>query len=439
MINSFNLEAEVRFERSLEREHLTYSVTPAANYLDELLYAVNNSEGASIIFTTTRAHAYHISQSLIEQGFDAEFFHAKLPTEEKEKKQKTWTQSSTQIMVATNAFGMGIDKSDVRTVFHLDLPSSIEAYVQEAGRAGRDGKPSHCILLLQPDAVEQSEKIFKSGLPNREEFGFIARMLYNHFEIGENERPENAYDLDLIKFIKKFKLNKKRTLKTLEFLEQHEIIFIKKLANYSLVQVHSNPNTQQVSKKLRYKVLEYLVRNHPGILSEEKSVSEFLIARELNKSTKKIRKILHELKEEGFLNYSDRSIKKIQFIRPRETNFIQNNLWHEFEKIQGSHWKRLQEMIYYSIQTEICREKLLLRYFGNKSAGNCGKCDVCQNKIPIIEADSLLDFLKDSPKTIRQILAHFITSPKESVLAALQELSDENLIEAVGLDAYQKK
>lgn len=439
IISSLNLKDATVFERSLKRENLTYSVIRTPNYLEDLVYELNKNKGSGIIFTKTRAQTYKISQFLKEQGFDSEFFHAKLPPEEKNNKQKDWMQNHSQIMVSTNAFGMGIDKSNVRTVIHLDLPSSIEAYVQEAGRAGRDGKPANCTLFLQPDAIEDSEKIFKSGLPNRDEFSFISRMLYNHFEIGENERPENYYNLDLIKFIKKFKLNKKRTLKTLEFLEQKEVLFINKFSTYSTAQLHSNPNQQQQSKKIRYKILEYLVRNYPGILSEQKSISEFLIARELNKSVKKVRNVLRELNEEGFLEYSDRSIKKIIFIRPRETNYLQNNLWHEFERIQVLQWKRLQEMIYYTVQNGICREKLMLRYFGEKTAHNCGKCDVCKSENMEIDLDSILIFLGETPKTLPEIFAYFITSPKESVLTALQELMDEELIEAVGLDSYIKK
>lgn len=439
IIQSLELKNAAVFERSLKRENLTYSVVQSHNYLDDLAYQLNKIQGSAIVFTRTREQTYKVSQFLQEKGFDADYFHAKLPVEEKNKKQEHWTISNSQIMVSTNAFGMGIDKPDVRNVIHLDFPASIESYVQEAGRAGRDGKPANCVLFLQNNAIEKSEKIFKSGLPNREEFSYISRMLYNHFEIGENERPEHTYNLDLIKFINKFKLNKKRTLKTLEFLEQKEVIFVHKFSAYSTILVHSNPNQQQQSKKIRYKILEYLVRHHPGIMSQEKSVSEFLIARELNKSVKKIRRVLHELNEEGFLNYSDRSIKRILFIRPRETNFLQNNLWHEFEQIQIMQWKRLQEIIYYAVQNGICREKLLLKYFGEKKVEDCGKCDICKKNIEELNPKYLLKYLKDSPKTTHEILTHFITSPKESILKTLQELMDEELILTVGLDTYKKK
>jgi len=438
IISSLKFKSPAVFQRSLKRENLIYKVVEAHSYLDDLIYELTENPGSAVVFTRSREETYSVSRFLVQKGFDADYFHAKLPPEEKNKKQQDWTQSKTKIMVATNAFGMGIDKPDVRMVVHLALPPSIEAYVQEAGRAGRDGKISHCSLLLQPMEIEQTTQIFKSDLPTREEFSYIGRMLYNHFEIGENELHERSYELDLVKFIKKFKLHKKKTIKTLAFLEQQELIFIQKISAYSSVQVYTNPNAHQSSKKLRYRVLESLVRQNPGILSQEKNISEFLIARSLNKSVKKVKKILQELNDEGFLNYKDRSVKRLVFLRPRETNFLQNNVWMEFEKIQGMHWKRLQEMIYYATRKNVCREKLLLGYFGEKPSKNCGKCDVCNVGSPEIDSEALLQFMENSPQTLPEILLHFINSPKETVLDLLQELMDEEIIEAVGMNSYQK-
>lgn len=439
IISYLTLKDPFVFERSLKRENLTYAVVKTENYLEDLVYELHKNQGSSIVFTRTRALTYKIYKFLTEQGLDAEFFHAKLPADEKNQKQQQWTQSHAQIMVATNAFGMGIDKPDVRTVIHLDLPASIEAYVQEAGRAGRDGKSSSCTLLLQNTAVEESESIFKTGLPSREGFSFIGRMLYNHFEIGENERHDHTYSLDLVQFIKKFKLNKKHTIKTLDFLEQKGIIYIERKNSHSTVQVYGKPDPHQQSKKSRFRILEFLVRNHPGIISQEKPISEFLIAQQLNKPIKKIRGVLHQLNDEGYIIYKDRTVKKITFLKPRETNFLQNNLWYEFEEIQQRHWKRLQEMIYYAAQNDICREKLLLGYFGEKPNENCGKCDVCNHESRQLNTDEILYFLEQSPKTIHEILRHFINSPKESVLQTLQAMMDENLIESVGIDSYKKK
>lgn len=439
IIDSLQLKNTQIFKNSLKRNNLTYQIKESFSKLDDLVYELRKTPGPGIIFVRTRKQTFEISNFLTEQGFDADYFHAKLSAEEKKSKQLNWTKSDTQIMVSTNAFGMGIDKPNVRIVLHLDLPDSIESYMQETGRAGRDGLQSVVTLLYNKSAIAQQEKIFQSDLPNKSEFEYIARMLYNHFEIGENERFDQPYKLDLIQFIRKFKLNKRKTLKTLEFLEQKEIIYLEKHNTYSTVHLIDKPNFHSGLSKTRNQILEFLIRSHPGIIHEEKPINEFQIAHTINKSTKKIRKTLTQLDQEGILKYNNRTIKKIYFLKPRETNQIKNIGWREFEQIQINKWKRLQEMIYFVTQTEICREKLLYRYFGEKPKQNCGKCDICQNQHQEIDTEKILAFLEHSPQSTQEILQHFITSPRKSVLQKIQELLDENLIQQKGIDTFLKR
>ncbi len=426
------------FTRSLKRENLVYKVQSSQNELDDLVYELKKNPGSSIVFSRTRKQTYEVAQFLLEKELDADYFHARLPNEEKKKKQENWTKSDQQIMVSTNAFGMGIDKADVRTVIHLDLPSSLEAYVQEAGRAGRDGKDSEAVLFLQPYAAEEAEKIFKSSLPDRDEYRQICRMFYNYFEIGENERPEQKLEFNFSEFVQKFKLDKNKTLKVLDFLERKEVIIFQKTATYSTVQMFANPKNLNFPKSLPTQILEYLVRHHPGILSDEKSISEFYIARELEKPVKKIRKALAKLSEAGYIYYRSRELQNVIFLRPRETDYVKNTLWKEFENLQIKQWKRLQDMIYYASQTEVCREKLILRYFGEKPKNKCGKCDVCKREKAIPDESAVLKFLEDSPKTIQEILLHFVHSPRESVLEILQDLADEGLVKNSGIDSLIK-
>ena len=438
IISSLQLKNPNVFTHSLKRENLAYKVLFSQNELDDLVYEIQKNPGSGIVFTRSRKQTFEVATFLQNKEIDADFFHAKIPAEEKKKKQEEWTSSPQQIMVSTNAFGMGIDKSNVRTVIHLDLPDSLEAYVQEAGRAGRDGENSEAVLFLQPYAAEESEKIFKSGLPNKIEYELICRMFYNYFEIGENERPEQKLEFHFFEFIRKFKLDKKKTMKVIEFLERKEILLFQRTSSFSTVQMFANPKNIQFSKSLPIRIMEYLVRHHPGILSQEKAISEFQIARELGKPLKKIQKALMKLSESNYLYYRSRDRQNVFFLRPRESDYLKNTMWKEFENLQIAQWKRLQDMIFYASQTEICREKLILRYFGEKPSSNCGQCDVCQKERKESDLDSILDFLEDSPKTIQQILIHFVNSPKESILDALQHLADENLIRNTGIDSYIK-
>ncbi len=438
IISALHLKNQNIFTTTLKRKNLIYKVENSQNELDELVWELKRNPGSGIVFCRSRKQTFSIAEFLKSREIDAEYFHAKLPIDEKKKKQENWTQSPQQIIVSTNAFGMGIDKPNVRTVIHMDLPSSLEAYVQEAGRAGRDGKTAEAVLFLQPYAAEEAEKIFKSGLPTRNEFEQICRMFYNHFEIGENERPEGKLEFQLDLFVKKFKFDKQKSMKVLGFLERKEIILFHKKSGYSSVQLNTNPTNVHFSKSIQSKITEYLVRNHPGILMQEKSISEFLIARELQKPVKKIKKTLQKLSDSGYLYYRSHELQSLVFLRPRESDYLKNNVWKEFENLQISQWKRLQDMIFYASQTEICREKLILRYFGEKPVEKCGKCDVCQKESPNLDEAAVLKFIEDSPKSVQEILIHFVNSPKESVLEVLQTLADEGFIENRGIDTLIK-
>lgn len=342
-------------------------------------------------------------------------------------------------MVSTNAFGMGIDKSNVKTIIHMDLPNSLEAYVQEAGRAGRDGLKAEAILFLQINAVETLENIFKSNLPTKDEYEKIHRMFYTYLNIGENEKPNDTKEFIDYEFIQKFNLNKRKTYNVLKFLERKEVIRIEEKSNYSKIQVYVNPKSfiNKTSTKLR--ILEVLVRKYPGILSYEMPISEFKIAKELQKSVKEIRLALNELKKDEYITYQSQGVKTIYFLRPRESNHIKNTLWKEFKDLQLTQWKRLQDIIYYATQNRVCREKLILKYFGEKAKENCGVCDICIKNNTKINPIEILNFLNDSPKSLTTITIEFNRFSKSNVLEVLEYLANEDLIESVGLDSYIRK
>lgn len=439
IISSLKLKNVRVFKTTLKRNNLIHKVKITQNELDDLYYELKRNAGSSIVFVRTRRQTYEIAQFLTEKGLNADFFHARLPDEEKKAKQEIWTKSDHQIMVSTNAFGMGIDKSNVRSIIHMDLPNSLEAYVQEAGRAGRDGLRSEAVLFLQTNEIEKIESIFKSNLPTRDEYEKIHRMFYTYLNIGENEKPEDKKEFVFFEFIQKFDLNKRKVHNVLSFLERKEVISIEENANLSRVQVYINPKSFINKQSIQLKILEILVRKYPGILSQEMPISEFKIAKALQKSVKEIKVALNELNKKEYIHYQSYDVKNIYFLRPRESNHIKNTLWKEFKELQLTQWKRIQDMIYYASQTEICRERLILKYFGEKAKQNCGVCDVClKNKVEI-NPKEILNFLNDSPKDLSTITLEFIQFPKAKVLETLEYLANEELIESVGINTYVRK
>ena len=439
IISSLKLKNVSVFKTTLKRNNLIHKVKITQNELDDLYYELKRNPGSSIVFVRTRRQTYEIAHFLTEKGLNADFFHARLPDEEKKAKQEIWTKSDHQIMVSTNAFGMGIDKSNVRSIIHMDLPNSLEAYVQEAGRAGRDGLRSEAVLFLQTNEIEKIESIFKSNLPTRDEYEKIHRMFYTYLNIGENEKPEDKKEFVFFEFIQKFDLNKRKVHNVLSFLERKEVISIEENANLSRVQVYINPKSFINKQSIQLKILEILVRKYPGILSQEMPISEFKIAKALQKSVKEIKIALNELNKKEYIHYQSYDVKNIYFLRPRESNHIKNTLWKEFKELQLTQWKRIQDMIYYASQTEICRERLILKYFGEKAKQNCGVCDVClKNKVEI-NPKEILNFLNDSPKDLSTITLEFIQFPKAKVLETLEYLANEELIESVGINTYVRK
>jgi len=425
------------FQSTLKRENLSYNVVKSADKLGDLLRYLKAQPGSSIIFVRNRRQSQEIAQFLIDNQLDAAYFHAKLTKEEKEERQQNWTHSDNQIMVATNAFGMGIDKANVRTVYHLDFPPSIESYYQEVGRAGRDGKPAYGIFFYQKEDLTTTENIFKANLPSKKEFLRIANALFSHLIIGEGELHDKDYTLDIPKFSEQFKINAKTMVMFLDFLNTQGVIYQKNFTQLSTIKINISPQT---ADRMNNPILDYLQRTSPGIFMQHREISEGRMSFELDYSVTAIRQKIHDLKERQILDYSDRYLARFKFLVPREEALFSNKLWTIFENIQVTQWQRLQAIGYYAKQKEICRERMLLAYFNEKSKTNCGKCDVCRkHKKTEKLKQQLIDFIAEEPKTNEEILSKFITSPKEKVLQSLQLLIDELIIENEGFKYYKIK
>lgn len=436
IVEKLQLNSPDIYKSSLKRDNLSYNVYLAADKKKELTYYLKKYPGSSIIFVRNRKLTYEISNFLIENGFDADFFHARLTKDEKELKQREWTLSNSRIMVSTNAFGMGIDKPNVRTVFHIDLPSSIESYYQEVGRAGRDDQQAFGIYLYNPDDRIQSENIFKANLPSQQDFIKISNCLFSQLQLAEGEITEMNYQLDLPKFADKFGLNLKMVVQFLDFLNTKEIIQQKNYTQNSTLRILISPHSINQNEN---RIFDYLQRHYSGIYTHNKEVSESKMAFDLHLSIGDIRNSLHEYAKNGMIDYSDRFLARFRFLVPRNSSTFKNKLWKDFEAIQINNWKRLQAMAYYAEQNTVCRERLLFGYFNQKMSEDCHKCDVCMAKQSSknFNPNDLIEYLKDGPKTQNEILSKFINLPKAQIINELQYLIDELHIQPIGLNSYK--
>ncbi len=372
------------FRMSFARENLSYVVRAVDNKVGELVHILRSVPGTGIVYVRSRQGTRETARALQKAGISADFFHAGLSYEEKIFKQNAWRFNECRVMVATNAFGMGIDKPDVRTVIHLDLPNSPEEYFQEAGRAGRDGSRSYAILLYsKADSVKLKKRISDS-FPDRDFITRTYEALGNFFQVAVGAGYNNVYDFNLYEFCAAFKL---------PALQAHHALKILELAGY--VEYTEEIETRSRIRILVYRdemyslrlekdmeaLLQMILRNYTGVFSDDVYIDESLLAARLGKNRQEVYDMLVSLSKARYIHYVPR--KKTPFIvfttareEPRFVS-ISRTVYEERKK---RFEKRIHSMIDYAEEEAVCRARLLLIYFGEDNPTDCGCCDVCLKK-----------------------------------------------------------
>ena len=369
------------FQKSFARDNLSYVVRNADNKLAELVHILQTVQGASIVYVRSRKQTKEISLLLRKAGFAADFFHAGLSHEEKIHKQNAWKLDECRVIVATNAFGMGIDKPDVRTVIHMDLPNSLEEYFQEAGRAGRDGGRSYSVILYTAADSAKLKKRIADSFPGRDFILRVYEALGNYYQVAVGAGYNDVYDFSLHEFCLSFKL---------PFLQTHHALKILELAGYI-------EYTEEIDLRSRIRFLIYrdemytlhlekdadellhtILRNYTGVFSDDVYIDESMLAVRTGKNRKEIAEMLISLSRMRYIRYIPQkktpfivfttSREEVQFVTiPREV----------YEERKKRFEKRIYSMIGYVEEDAVCRSRMLLIYFGEKNPKDCGRCDVC--------------------------------------------------------------
>ena len=428
------------FRMSFERNNLAYIVRPTENKQEELLHILNKVKGSAIVYTRNRKRTREVAELLNDNNLSATFYHAGLNNDVKDLRQKEWLQEEKRVMVATNAFGMGIDKPNVRIVIHMDMPDSPEAYFQEAGRAGRDGQKAFAVLLYAKSDKVNLKKRITDTFPDKDYIKDVYENLQYYFQMamGDGLGCTLAFNLDeFCRNFKHFPVQADSALKILtragylEYTDEQDngsrLIFTLRRDELYKLQEY-NADTE--------KLLNTILRSYTGLFTDYAYISEESLSVRTGLSRQQIYDTLVMLTQRRILHYIPQ--KKTPYIIYTKERQEKNRLHFSkevYENRKESYAKRIESMIEYASAEENCRSRMLLRYFGEKNEHNCGQCDVClQKRRKEISKEErlelqkeLLDILKKGQLTTATLI-HAIQGDKEIAHEVISFLLAEEII-----------
>lgn len=432
-----NFHEEYVLSKSFRRDNLAYVIRKVNNKLDELLHILSRVQGSAIVYVRKRDRAEELSRFLNENGIGSDFYHAGLSPLLREKKQEDWKDNLVQVMVSTNAFGMGIDKPDVRVVVHFDIPDSPEAYFQEAGRAGRDGRKAYAVLLCNEATVTALKERITQGYPDKSFIRRVYECLGNYFQIAEGAGEGFAFEFDVIDFIRNFKLDQVRTLSALNILQVGGYLEcttdVNSRSRICFLVSRERLDSYVPENEFTERLLILLMRRYAGIFVQYIYLNEQALADELGANRRRVYEALITLARVKIISYvpgNDRPY--VVYHQPRLPVGYVTIGKEAYEDRKKAYEGKVREMVRYIEEPDTCRQLSLIRYFGQKETIPCGICDVClQNKGPRPDRkairDSLLEILGRQDMELKALVREVQGDEKE-VLSQIRVLLDENRI-----------
>ncbi|MDE6556643.1 MAG: RecQ family ATP-dependent DNA helicase, partial [Duncaniella sp.] len=373
-----------KFKMSFSRDNISYLVRQSENKIYDIFHILSRTEGCGIVYVRSRRKTREIAEFLTASGISADYYHAGLSYETKTERQNAWQLGAVRVMVATNAFGMGIDKPDVRIVVHSDFPPSLEEYYQEAGRAGRDGKTSYAVLLVSKNDKATLRRKLKLAFPEREIIRSVYEKACNFLHLAIGEGYERLLEFDFELFCETFHLQRQQALASLHLLSQAGYLdYIEETESNSRVMI-------TVDREELYHIdasaeadrtLQCLLRQYPGLFSDYVQINEGRVSRDTDLDQETVYKALLELNRKKILIYVPRRRTPYIFVPTsrEETRYVQigKRIYEERFEVMS---QRVEAMIDYAYEDGNCRVSRMLDYFGEEKACDCGKCDVCRSR-----------------------------------------------------------
>jgi len=430
------------FRQSFERPNLSFSVFNVDSRAKKIIEIFSKVPGCGIIYCKSRKRTKEIAELLKLQKIPADFYHAGLNQEERNRKQEAWIKNQTRVIVCTNAFGMGIDKPDVRIVVHADMPDCLENYYQEAGRAGRDLKKSYAVLLYDETDIADLESLASIRYPSLEDIKKVYQSVCNYLQIPSGGYEGTYFDFDINDFVKKFKLNVHTAVYSLRTLEQEGwLSFNEQVFVPSTVQFTTTKNDLYEFEKLNpllEPVIKSLLRAYEAIFDFPVSISETVLAR-LNKTDVAAVKLqLHQLDKTGIIHYiPQKDSPQILLLRERvKTEHLAIDI-AAFKTRKEKFIQRSKMMVQYVRENAFCRSRMLGSYFGDKELKNCGVCDNCLSQKALVVnredfrkiSDIINTVLSSQPLPAKELMLQLGSIKKEKAWKVLELLQSEDKIE----------
>ena len=428
-----------------ERPNLSYIVRKCEDKLGQLLGICNGVPGTGIVYVRSRNKTEELAAALTAAGITASFYHAGLPHSLRTTRQEEWKSGKIRVMVCTNAFGMGIDKPDVRFVVHMDLPDSPEAYFQEAGRAGRDGKNSYAVLLWNSTDTKRLHQLETISFPSLDYIEDIYHKIYAFFEIPYGHGLGRELRFDSEAFCKRFSLNRAQVFYAMRYLEREgHWTYSEDVETPTRVKImvdRDNLYDVEFSDQSLLDIVEVLMRKYVGIFSFPVPIDEDFVATKCYISIVQLRQALYRLSIEHVIKYIPCDRSDVLFLKTE--HLAQGNVKLSplrYKMLQETYHKRMETMIEYVTEEDVCRSRFLLAYFGQSESADCGKCDVCRRNISKVQvnagvtSDALVDFInvechgEYSLKQINERFSNPMASYSPDYLDILRDLIDNRVV-----------
>jgi ATP-dependent DNA helicase RecQ len=443
IIENLNLSKTSIFKKSFYRNNLAYQIIKNENKLGKLEQIFKKNPFPTIIYVNSRKKTEDISNFINAKGYLSTFYHGGMTNESKTIAFDSWMNEDRLIMVATNAFGMGIDKPNVKVVIHLDLPASIENYVQEAGRAGRNGEKSFSVVLQNENDINSFKKNTLETIPTINEIKNVHRKLYQYFQIALGELPEVSFDFNFLKFCQTYKLSHKKTTTIFQILKKNSIIEINSKFSQKSTVIFIISSKQLIrqtfNNKLTRKLIDFILRSHGGVFQKEVKINEFDIAKRMQINSLTVKELLNKLDHLNIIDYKEASSNEdFTFLTPREDDKTINRISRSIEKYLNQQQKKSKELIYFIRNNTTCRYIQLSRYFNEKKVSKCTLCDVCisdkKNSSNRIEKD-IKELFKDRKEISQDEIIFSLEHDEKAILIHLRNLLSKDKI---GLTANNK-